>query len=81
MQPTQTLEQHYEQLLQENARLEALVRQVRSALPAILMSGDWDDNLMRRALSEHAYCVLAKPVSRHMVVHVVHKALQKFYSN
>ncbi|WP_337177578.1 response regulator [Paludisphaera sp.] len=59
----------------------ALVRQMRAALPAILMSGDWDDNLMRRALSEHAFCVLAKPVSRHMVVHVVHKALQKFYNN
>jgi DNA-binding NtrC family response regulator len=59
----------------------ALVRQVRAALPAILMSGDWNENLMRRALSEHAFCVLEKPVSRHMVVHVVHKALQKFYSN
>jgi DNA-binding NtrC family response regulator len=59
----------------------ALVRQVRSALPAIMISGDWNENLMRRALSEHAYCVLEKPVSRHMVVHVVHKALQKFYSN
>jgi hypothetical protein len=29
MQPTQTLEQQHEQLLQENVRLEALVRQVR----------------------------------------------------
>ncbi len=59
----------------------ALVRQLHSALPAIMISGDWDENLMRRALSEHAYCVLEKPISRHMVVHVVHKALQKFYCN
>jgi len=58
----------------------AIFRQMRGALPAILISGDCDDSLLRRALSEHAFCVLAKPVSRHMVVHVVHKALQKFYN-
>lgn len=59
----------------------AVFRQMRGALPAILISGDCDENLLRRALSEHAYCVLEKPVSRHVVVHVVHKALRKFYDN
>ena len=58
----------------------AIFRQMRAVLPAILISGECDESLMRRALSEQAYCVLAKPVSRHVVVHVVHKALRKFYN-
>lgn len=62
--------------------LDALVmaRQFRVSIPAILITGDQDDNLVRRALSEHAFCVLAKPVSRHVVIYVVHKALQKYYN-
>jgi len=59
----------------------AVVRQMRGSLPAILISGACDENLLRRALSEHAFCVLEKPVSRHLVINVVHRALQKFYQN
>ena len=44
------------------------------------ITADQDDNLMRRALSEHAFCVLAKPVSKHVVIYVVHKALEKYYN-
>lgn len=58
----------------------AIFRQMGASPPAILISGECDENLMRRALSEQAYCVLSKPVSRQMVVHVVHKALLKFYN-
>jgi CheY-like chemotaxis protein len=58
----------------------AIVRQIRGVLPAILITGDNDENLIRRALSEHAYCVLAKPVSKHVVIYVVKKALAKFYN-
>jgi CheY-like chemotaxis protein len=58
----------------------ALVRQMRGGIPAILITADQDDNLMRRALSEHAFCVLAKPVSKHVVIYVVHKALEKYYN-
>jgi CheY-like chemotaxis protein len=58
----------------------AIVRQIRGVLPAILITGDNDENLIRRALSEHAYCVLAKPVSKHVVIYVVNKALAKFYN-
>jgi CheY-like chemotaxis protein len=58
----------------------AIVRQIRGVIPAILMTGDNDENLIRRALSEHAYCVLAKPVSKHVVIYVVNKALAKFYN-
>jgi CheY-like chemotaxis protein len=58
----------------------AIVRQFKRVLPAILITGDNDENMIRRALSEHAYCVLAKPVSKHVVIYVVNKALQKFYN-
>ena len=57
----------------------AIVRQIKGVIPAILITADQDDNLMRRALSEHAFCVLAKPVSKHVVIYVVHKALEKYY--
>ena len=58
----------------------ALVRQMTGGIPAILITGQQDDNLMRRALSEHAFCVLAKPVSKNVVIYVVHKAIEKYYN-
>jgi CheY-like chemotaxis protein len=58
----------------------ALVRQMRGGIPAILITAHQDDNLMHRALSEHAFCVLAKPVSKHVVIYVVHKAIEKYYN-
>ncbi len=56
-----------------------IVRQIRGLLPTILISAEQDDNLLRKALSAHAYCVLAKPVSRNAVMYVVARALEKFY--
>lgn len=56
-----------------------LVRQIKGLLPMILISAESDDNLLRKALSAHAFCVLAKPVSKNVVIYVVAKALQKFY--
>ncbi len=53
--------------------------QLRGPLPSILISGDQDDSLLQRALSAHVFCVLAKPVNRHSVIYVVHRALEKFY--
>jgi CheY-like chemotaxis protein len=58
----------------------ALVRQMKGGIPAILITADQDEDLMRRALSERAFCVLAKPVSKHVVIYVVHKALEKYYN-
>jgi CheY-like chemotaxis protein len=58
----------------------AIFRQIKRVIPAILITADQDDDLMRRALSEHAFCVLAKPVSRHVVIYVVHRAIEKFYN-
>ena len=59
----------------------AIDRQIKGVIPAILITADRDENLLRRALSEHAFCVLAKPVSKHVVIYVVTKALQKYYTN
>jgi CheY-like chemotaxis protein len=56
-----------------------LVRQIKGLLPMILISAEQDDNLLRRALSAHAFCVLAKPVSKNVIIYVVTKALEKFY--
>ncbi len=58
----------------------AIVRQIKGVIPAILITADQDDDLMRRALSENAFCVLAKPVSKHVVIYVVHKAIEKYYN-
>jgi CheY-like chemotaxis protein len=57
----------------------AIVRQIKGMLPMILVSADQDESLMRRALSAQAFSVLAKPVSRNLVIYVVRRALEKFY--
>jgi len=57
----------------------SLVRQIKGVLPMILISAERDDNLLRRALSADVFCVLAKPVSRNVVIYVVTRALEKFY--
>src|SRR3954451_19490245 len=56
----------------------SLVRQIKALLPVILITAEQqDDNLLRRALSAHAFCVLAKPVSKNIVIYVVTRALEK----
>lgn len=57
----------------------SIARQIKGMLPTILMSGDHDEALLRQALLAHAFCVLAKPVSRNVVIHVLNRALEKFY--
>lgn len=56
-----------------------ILRQMKGLIPTILVSAESDDNLLRKALSAHAFCVLAKPVSKNVVIYVVARALQKFY--
>jgi len=56
-----------------------IVRQMKGLLPTILISAEADDALLRKALSAHVFCVLAKPVSRHAVIYVVTRAIEKFY--
>jgi CheY-like chemotaxis protein len=63
--------------------LEALelLHQIHAGLPAILLSADRDEKLMRQALSAHAFCVLAKPVNKNVLIYVVSRALRKFYAD
>jgi CheY-like chemotaxis protein len=56
-----------------------IVRQIKGVIPMILISAESDDNLLRKALSAHAFCVLAKPVSKNVVIYVVTRALEKYY--
>ena len=57
----------------------SLVHEIKGVLPMILITAEQDDNLLRKALSVHAFCVLAKPVSRNVVIYVVSRALKKYY--
>lgn len=56
-----------------------IMRQLKGDLPAILISADRDEELLRRALSAHVYCVLAKPVSRNVMLYTVSRALRKYW--
>ena len=56
-----------------------IVHQIKGIIPMILISAESDDNLLRKALSAKAFCVLAKPVSKNVIIYVVKRALEKFY--
>jgi DNA-binding NtrC family response regulator len=56
-----------------------LVRQVNVMLPVILMTADRTEALMKQALLAHAYSVIAKPVSKHIVLYTVVRALSRAY--
>jgi CheY-like chemotaxis protein len=57
----------------------SIMRQINRVIPVILISAESDDNLLHKALSAHAFCVLAKPVSKNVVIYVVTRALEKYY--
>ena len=56
-----------------------IVRQIKGVIPMILITAESDDNLLRKALSAQAFCVLSKPVSKNVVIYVVKRALEKYY--
>jgi CheY-like chemotaxis protein len=56
-----------------------LVRQINAVLPCILVTADANEGLIRRALNAHAYSVIAKPVSKHIVLYTVVRALVRVY--
>ena len=58
----------------------SIVRQeVHVSLPCILITGDATDNLMRQAAQAQVYSVIPKPVSRHVVLYTVVRALGQVY--
>jgi CheY-like chemotaxis protein len=56
-----------------------LVRQINSMLPAILVTGDATESLVRKAIQMQVYSVIPKPVSKNMLLYTVVKALSRFY--
>jgi len=56
-----------------------LARQYNSALPCILVTADATEDLMRQAFQVRAYSVIPKPVSRHVLLYTILKALMKVY--
>jgi CheY-like chemotaxis protein len=56
-----------------------LVRQINAVLPAILVTADASDSLMRQACQLHAYSVIPKPVSKNVVLYTVVRALARSY--
>lgn len=56
-----------------------LVRQINVMLPVILVTADRTEALMRQALRAQAYSVIAKPVSKHIVLYTVVRALTRAY--
>jgi CheY-like chemotaxis protein len=55
-----------------------LMRQINELLPCILVTADATEGLIRQALNAHAYSVIPKPVSKHLVLHTVVRALGRY---
>jgi CheY-like chemotaxis protein len=56
-----------------------LVRQINSMLPAILVTGDPTESLVRQAIQAQFYSVIPKPVSKNVLLYTVLKAIARFY--
>jgi CheY-like chemotaxis protein len=63
--------------------LEALelIRQTNALLPAILVTADATEGLMRQAFRARVFSVIPKPVSKHVVLYTVLRALMRAYGN
>ena len=58
-----------------------LARQMKALLPAILMTADSSQSLMREAIQAHVYSVIPKPVAKNVVIYTVVRALQHCYGH
>jgi two-component system, response regulator PdtaR len=56
------------------------IRQLQPALPAILVTGDPSESLVRKAFQAHVYSVIPKPVSKNLVLYTVVRALARSYN-
>jgi CheY-like chemotaxis protein len=56
-----------------------LVRQINALLPAILVTADASESLLRQACQMHVYSVIPKPVSKNVVLYTVVRALARSY--
>jgi CheY-like chemotaxis protein len=58
-----------------------LVRQFNALLPAILVTADANEGLMRQAFRARVYSVIPKPVNKNVVLYTVVRALVMAYGN
>jgi len=58
-----------------------LLRQINALLPCILVTADATEQLIRQALHARAFSVIAKPVSKHLVLYTVVRALVRAYGD
>lgn len=56
-----------------------LVRQFNRQLPAILVTGDASEALLRQAVQAHVYSVIPKPINKNVVLYTVVRALARCY--
>jgi CheY-like chemotaxis protein len=56
-----------------------LVRQFNRGLPCILVTGDANEDVIRQAFQARVYSVIPKPVSKHVVLYTVVRALGQVY--
>jgi len=56
-----------------------LARQFDLRLPAILVTGDASQEVIRRAYQAQAFSVIPKPVSKNVVLYTVVRAFARFY--
>ncbi len=63
--------------------LEALqqARLINALLPAILVTADATEQLMRQAQQARVYSVIPKPVNKNVVLYTVVRALASFYGH
>jgi CheY-like chemotaxis protein len=58
-----------------------LAHQINALLPCILVTADATEEVMRQAFHVQAYSVIPKPVSRHVLLYTMVRALMKVYGN
>ncbi len=56
-----------------------LVKQIKAMLPCILLSANVDELIVEQARREHAFSVLAKPITRRQLTGIVRQALEQTY--
>ncbi|NBO93953.1 MAG: response regulator [Planctomycetia bacterium] len=56
-----------------------LARQFRAALPAILVTADPNDNVVRQAIAAQFFSIVPKPVNKSVLLYTVTRALQRHY--
>lgn len=58
-----------------------LIRQINAVLPCIFVTAESDERVIRQAYQARAYSVIPKPISKHVVLYTVVRALVRSYGS